>query len=356
MAHVSRLSRGMRQRSAAVVIARKHQSAPGEHFADRAIKDAAEEISQGRYVPDPLEYGEKVLDNMGIALGLGTSGVGKGEKPSLEDFRATRDLNEIARHPRVLDAMERMKLETESTNSAQAIEASWAMHEMQVEQKKRFRWEGQERWQGKENEEMRIGRVMSPGDFHARLCKIIGEDRVLLSRHAVKTHPEAKSARCGLYVANPESKGPAPDQGFKHAEAAKLKAEGLKALTQAKRLRLAKMNAAADKKFDLAGQMAQEATKLLMEASSEVQLWPPEFLRVGVLQWPMGTEWMIMHFDEFCVPVSPKYLGWRTALLTMVRTRAITEREANKAFPVGSGPAADWYRQQMQLMRNGGKA
>ena len=52
MGHVSRI----RQRSAAVVIARKHQSAPGEHFAERAIKQAAEEISQGRYIAEPLEY------------------------------------------------------------------------------------------------------------------------------------------------------------------------------------------------------------------------------------------------------------------------------------------------------------
>jgi hypothetical protein len=79
----------------------------------------------------------------------------------------------------------------------------------------------------------------------------------------------------------------------------------------------------------------------------------PEFLRVGTLQAPLGTEWMMMNFDEFGVPTSPMYVGWRTALLTMMRARVITEGEAHTAFPVGSGPAAEWYLQQLYMMRNG---
>ena len=45
----------------------------------------------------------------------------------------------------------------------------------------------------------------------------------------------------------------------------------------------------------------------------------------------------------------------RTALLTMIRAGCITEREAHKAFPVGTSHAADWYRQQLQELRNQGK-
>lgn len=351
MPHVSRI----RKRTApAVIIARRHQSAPAEHPAERAIKKAAEEISSGRYIPE-LDEGQKFLDSMGIALGLGKDGVAKGEKPTLEDFRATRDLNQIANHPRVVEALKRMEQEVEkSTNPQQAIEASWAIHDMQTEQRKRFRWDGQQRWQGKESDEMRKGRVLTPHEFHEQLCKVIGSERVLLSRHAVKTDPNAKSARCGLYVKNPDYKGEAPSSAGRLMESARLQREAEKVITKAKKLRNAKHNAEADQNFELAGEMIEEATKIRMEVSTEHQLWPPEFLRVGTLQWPCGTEWMMMRFDEFGVPLSPRFIGWRTALLTMVRVRAITEREANRAFPIASGPAADWYREQLQMMRNSG--
>jgi len=86
--------------------------------------------------------------------------------------------------------------------------------------------------------------------------------------------------------------------------------------------------------------------------SAVEQLAEPELLRVGTLQWPLGTEWMVMNFNEFGVPTTAKYLGWRTALLTMIRCGAITEAQAHKAFPVGSGPAAAWYLEQLMKMRN----
>jgi hypothetical protein len=56
---------------------------------------------------------------------------------------------------------------------------------------------------------------------------------------------------------------------------------------------------------------------------------------------------MVMRFDEFGVPTSAKHLGWRTALLTMIRLEVITPKEAEKAFPLGSGPASAWYREQL---------
>jgi hypothetical protein len=36
----------------------------------------------------------------------------------------------------------------------------------------------------------------------------------------------------------------------------------------------------------------------------------------------------------------------------MVRSRVITEEEAHQAFPVGSGPAAGWYLEQLYRIRN----
>lgn len=359
MAHVSRLSRGIKRQSPAMIIGRRHQSAPTEHYAERAIKQAAEEIAAGRYIADPQEDAQRVGDSLGIALGLGGGPVAMGQKlkfsEMVEGAAETRDLNQIGEHPRVVEALARMRQETESTNSGEAIEAAWAIHEIERARQAKNKWEGQERWEGEENEEMRQGRILSPIQFYSRLCEVIGHHRVMLSPNAHLMTPDAKSGRVPLYVRNPEYRGPAPDPHAPRREASKLRKEGQRVLTQAKRLRAAKQHAEADKKFNLAGDMAQAATKILMEASTTEQLWPTEFLRVGTLQWPLGTEWMIMNFDEYGVPTTAKFLGWRTALLTMVRTRTISEREANEAFPVGSGPAADWYLEQIQQMRNRGE-
>lgn len=341
----------------AMIIARRHQSAPATHWADKEIMKAAEEIDGGRYIPDAGANPEAALDGLGLSLGFGTGNTATGKKPTLEEFRATRDLNELGRHPRVVEALERLKREQEqATNPQEAIEKAWMLHELTAESVKGQKWDGQQRWEGKENEEMRHGRLLTPQQFHGELCKVIGTERVLLSPHAVKVSPNDKSARVGLYIKNPEWTPGTPEavKVYKQEEAKDLRERGEAELVKAKRLRASGHNAEADRTFNMAGEMAKAATEILMELSAEAQLAPKEFLRVGTLQWPLGTEWMVMNFNQYGVPTTAKYLGWRTALLTMVRTRVITEREANKAFPVGSGHAADWYSQQMQTMRNDG--
>jgi hypothetical protein len=61
---------------------------------------------------------------------------------------------------------------------------------------------------------------------------------------------------------------------------------------------------------------------------------------------------MIMDFTEWGAVYAAKFIGWRTALLTMIRCRAITEAQAHKAFPIPSGPAAAWYLEQLQMIRD----
>lgn len=231
----------------------------------------------------------------------------------------------------------------------------WRLHEMLSMEQERNKWKGQERWEGRENEEMRRGEVLSPWQFHERLCKALGRtDRVLLKDdRIIKISSTGKSGLLALVIRNPLWSG----QSAMQHEYANVKANDLKLsaedeLLKARKLRNAKHNAEADKSFHLAGDMIQAATEMVLERDAyEEQV--PEFLRVGKLQAPLGTEWMMMNFDEFGVPTSAKYVGWRTALLTMVRARVITEAEAHQAFPVGSGPAADWYLQQLYMERNG---
>ena len=350
--------------SPALHIARKNQSAPKQHWAEKEIQIAAEEIDSGRYVPDTSAEG--ALNGLGLALSTGSTGMAVGQQPDFETFHRqaieTRDLDQIGRHPRVVAALERLKREVEEIKNPQELyEKQWQMHELNELKAKGNQWDGQERWKGKnakeqqEIEEMRIGRILTPQAFHAELEKVIGRGRVLLSPHAVKENPDDKSARCGLYVPNPRWQGSKSVQTeYAATKAGELRAEGEKKLTQAKQLRVQGFHTLADRKFQEAGNLAQAATTLLMEASTDIQLAEPELLRVGTLQWPCGSEWMVMRFDRYGVPTTAKYIGWRTALLTMVRCQAITEEEAHKAFPVGSGKAGNWYLEQLFMLRNAG--
>jgi hypothetical protein len=343
--------------SAAVHIKRRHQSAPKAHPAEMEIRKAAVEIDEGRYVEDSRGSDERALDGLGLALGFGIDGVAIGDAPSFEKWRkeeqATRQMNELGRHPRVQEAMERMALELDDAKTPdEELEMRWAMHEMMCEHEAGNKWEGQERWEGRENEEMRQGQVLSPWQFHDKLCKVIGRERVLLSERAIKLSANAKSGLLALVVRNPMWKAStALQHSYAQVKAADLREIAHTEIVKARRLRKAKHNAEADKSFHLAGDMIQSATEMLLEREA-YEAETPELLRVGTLQAPLGTEWMMMNFDEFGVPTTAKYVGWRTALLTMVRANAITEEEAHRAFPVGSGPAAEWYLQQLYMRRN----
>jgi hypothetical protein len=146
-------------------------------------------------------------------------------------------------------------------------------------------WDGQGRWIGKENEEMRVVNIMTPFTFVQKLyASGIPESRVQLNTFAV-----------------------------------------------AKRAAL----------------LAWELD-LMKGERKQVQ--------VGTLQYPCGPEWMVMRFNEYGVPTTAKYLGWRTALLSMITLGVLTEKEAHKAFPLGEGPASAWYREQLAMHRaKGGK-
>lgn len=347
----------MSDKAPAVQIPRKHQSAPKEHWADVEVMKAAHEIQEGRYVADYDPEGESALDGLGLSLSAGTAkGITTGEKPTLADMQFTREMNELSRHPRVVEAMERMQKEIDDNpDSDEAIERSCMLWEMNEAASRGQKWAGQDRWEGKENEEMRQGRILSPQEFYSELCAVIGRERVLLSEYGYKTSPDAKSARVGLYVRNPEWKGESPMLEMAHVKAAELKTAAEKELVKAKRLRLAHHDAEADKTFQMAGNMIQAATEMHMERQQIEAEAPKQFLRVGMLQWPYGTEWMLMNFTEYGVPTTAKFLGWRTALLTMVRHRVITEEEALEAFPLGTGPAGDWYLKQLYTRRNKAK-
>lgn len=336
-----------------VVIPPHHQSAPKEHWADKEIKKAAKEIDEGKWTPDSDPEMDEAMSGLRLALGAGTHGVAIGQPATEEEYTTTEMMNLLGRHPRVVEALEKMKLELyDAPDPMAALERNLAMRELAEASSKPQMWDGQGRWEGEENEEMRYGKVLNPVQWYDQLGKVVGKGRIKLGEHVVRTSTTARSGRIGVYVRNLAWSGEKPILDERPLTVCRLRTDGEKFLKRAKALRRLGLNAEADKKINLAGEMAEEAMRLQMDLSVEEQTRPPEFLRVGTLQWPMMTEWMIMGFTQYGAVYAAKFLGWRTALLTMIRAKAITEREAHKAFPVPSGPAAMWYLEQLAMMRD----
>jgi hypothetical protein len=280
----------------ALHIPREHQSAPKEHWADKEVAKAAEEIRSGQFVP------AEETDNF-LAVGLqrgaqlrNPAAMAGAEKLDLVD--QTSDSMLLAQHPRVQDALRRLATEKrEGRNSQEILEKTQMLHELNERAMKANQWDGQGRWLGKENEKMRVVNIMQPFQFLRSLEEVIGEGRVFLNRFAV-LHRVALLAPENV-VAKPQiwTPGSVLDDGRRDG---------------------------ADKGM----------------------------VQVGTLQYPCGPEWMVPRFDAYGVPTTAKYLGWRTALLSMIDLRVITEKEAHTAFPLGTNPASAWYREQLFMMRS----
>jgi hypothetical protein len=272
--------------SPALHIPRQHQSAPKETDADREVRKAAEEIASGNFVP--ADDGDDILQSMAVDVQRGRDiPLGK----NVLHHNSLLETEVLMKHPRVIEALAKLEREKSDAKSSQEfIEKSQMLYELNDEASQPSRWNEQGRWMGRENEEMRIGQIMGPLEFMARLTRVIGENRVFLNGFAVL-----------------------------------------------KRVAL----------------MAPDNTpQSLIYIPGQAERRDDGLVQVATLQYPVSSEWMVMKFDEYGVPTTPKYLGWRTALLALIKQGIISESEAHQAFPLGSGPASAWYREQLFMMRS----
>lgn len=325
-----------------VHIPEKHQSAPKEHPADKAIRQAAQEIHEGKWVDERPE------DQLTIALGTDKR---IAEGATEDDFSETENSLALSRHPRVLEALDRMRREVDESQTPQEYaEKSAMLFELNARENARQKWEGQERWEGAENEEMRYGLILTPFQFMERLQKVIGEKRVTLHSKGTsegKPGREQMTGRVPVLVPDPMAIAVPGGKQFQTMGTAKAlliaqlqKEQRDYTYTQDLQKRL--------QSFERIKHLEQQ----IDAAAKSYKAGFPGYLMVATLQWPASTEWMIMRFNEYGVPTTPKFLGWRTALLAMIRAGTITEKEAEKAFPIPSTPAAEWYRQQLFEWRN----
>lgn len=261
----------------------EHQAAPKKSEHDREIEKAAEEIRTGIYKID--------IKAMVTDLDMMPVGIRRGRhidlNPNLIDPRGLMETEILLMHPRVQEAMRKLEQERSTArNSQEMLEKTQMLFELNSKVSQKNMWDGQGRWMGEENEEMRIGHILTPFQFLARLEAVIGKGVVFINRFAV-------AGRVSLLV---RDKGQQP--------------------------------------------------VIIIPGMPE----PPkegELVQVGTLQFPNSTEWMIVRYDEYGVPTTAKYLGWRTALLSMIQLGVISESDAHKAFPLGTSPAGDWYRSQL---------
>jgi hypothetical protein len=283
-------------KSPALHIPREHQSAPAEHWADKEVAKAAEEIRSGQFVP----AADPDADMLAVGLQRGPAikdpaGIHGAEKLAL--LEETANSAALAQHPRVQEALARLEQEKNDAKTPnEMLEKMEMLHEMNERASAKNQWDGQGRWLGKDNVDMRLVNVLSPQDWLKRLEAVIGEGRIYLNRFAVLKR---------VAVLVPSREQPVSSLIL------------------------------------LPGQL-----NLGPEAGSRQRFEP-----VATLQWPCGPEWMIPKFDEYGVLVRAKYLGWRTALLSLITQRVISEKQAHRAFPLSAGPAGEWYRQQLYEWR-----
>lgn len=315
-----------------IIIPVEHQSAPKKDELDKAMETAASEIANGQFRP---QRGEMPLD---IALRAETGNVEDWEETNEAHFQQTHESLALADHPAVQEALARLETERDNArNSQEYVEKSQMLWELNERASRQNRWQGQDRWQGQENEEMRIGLILTPFQFLERLERVTGKGRMMLCRFGVADPGNPNTGRVALLVQAPRS-----------IEISENDLATIPLLMEKRRL---------EAQFTSVRDVEKRRRNLNRIAGLDRQIEdmrhggrPEEFkdfAQVATLQWPCSSEWMVMNFDEYGVPTTAMYLGWRTALLSMIRLGVITEKEAHKAFPLGTGPAGEWYRQQL---------
>jgi hypothetical protein len=165
------------------------------------------------------------------------------------------------------------------------------------------RWEGQERWMGRENEEMRLVNILHP---HAIFQK--------MKDAGINCSIEPQVTK--VWDIDPKS--------------------GLSVLCSRTR--------AGGARFWLHDVIIQQCVGIsawVWQDGERVAKY------ITYMQVP-GPEWSVMRFNEYDVPTCEKYRGWRTALLKLMMDGVLTVEEVNKAFGEPTvGPASDFYYQQL---------
>lgn len=180
----------------------------------------------------------------------------------------------------------------------------------------RQRWENQEEWQGKENEEARLTNILYPDQVMRKLRKAGVDARTDDNpRGHIWLNDWSAHGLVGVNAwVKPQEMS---EEGF---------LEELRTATGQKQKDLITANYYA----------ALEGRKIMQTLTS--------------LQSP-GPEYSIMRFNERNIPTNERYRGWRTALLVLIIADVITEEQVNAAFGPAIGIAGVTYRRRLKAFR-----
>jgi hypothetical protein len=197
------------------------------------------------------------------------------------------------------------------------VEENLEIYAANVAKAKDQRLEGQERWEGEEQEKMRFVNLLHPSAVMRRLRMAGVDARDYESPHAriwLNDWTTAGLVGVNAWVAPQEM----DEQGYL-VELADARSQAVKDLITENYL------------------ACRDRRKVRKTITS--------------LQEPYGPEWSIMRFDDHGIATKEKYRGWRTAMLVLIAAEILTEDEVDRAFGPPLGEAGAWYRQTLQSYR-----
>lgn len=217
--------------------------------------------------------------------------------------------------------------------SAEAnIEEAHSQFERNYRASAAYRWEGQQRWMGKENEEMRKVNILHCDTFIHKL-----------RRAGIKAgfnNPVVAEYLRDLKAIYPnrddfEVIGSGGPRIWLNEDIAQIKMQRTDGTIR-------KVSS---------GRIGVNAWVKPEPGTKAYDLGVYQMKTLTTLQYPYSPEWSVMRFDEYDVPQGEKYRGWRTVLLVLITVGVLTVEEAHKAFGDPVGPASLFYREQLSKHR-----
>jgi hypothetical protein len=287
-----------------IIIPFEHRSAPKTTDAERVVREASEDLRSGRFRPV-------------VAIGM--------------DGYFDSGPNEwLAQHPRVQEVMTKLQTQVRDKTNNEYLEKAEMLFEINAMVRSKGKWEGQGRWQGKENEEMRIVNIMHAHQFLKKL-----------NAHGFRADIFRKPD--SLIWLGPVVKGRIGVYAMAVGEAGKV--AHFEVVDRVNRLIWSRDF----EKLPGPGQQAIMNEFNLAVEGIKKQL--PAMARVAMIQDNYSPEWSLFRFDEYDCPTTEKYHGWRATLLSLITRGVLTEDQAHKVFGKPMGPASEFYRMQLQNHR-----
>jgi hypothetical protein len=287
-----------------IIIPYEHQSSPKTSEAERVVREASEDLRTGRFQP-VIKHG-------------------------MDGYFDSGPSEWLSQHPRVQEAVAKLQHQVRDKTNAEYLEKAEMLYEVNAMARAKGKWDGQRRWQGRENEEMRLVNVMHAHAFLRKLCDHgVRADIFRQPSSAIWLGPKA-AGRIGVYA-------------MVCGQAAKEEHFGV-----VDRVNLMISNGDFQK---LTGTLQQNVMNEFNLAVQGIKKHLPAAARVAMIQDNYSPEWSLFRFDEYDCPTTERYHGWRTTLLSLILRGVLTEKQAHEVFGAPMGPASEFYRMQLQQHR-----